>query len=129
MRNTHTHTHTHFIITHMHTHTHTDVTDAISHKSFISVESYRRLSAQLQIIFHKRAIKYRSLLQKMTHKDKRSYESSPPSFHHLHDDVRIAFDKHFELCGMIAYVYVCVCVMLTCLSDTPYLKIFAGELD
>ena len=35
-------------------------------------------SPKLQIIFHKRATKYRSLLQKMTHKDKRSYESSPP---------------------------------------------------
>jgi len=32
----------------------------------------------LQIIFHKRAIKYRSLLQKMTLKDKGSYKSSPP---------------------------------------------------
>jgi len=32
----------------------------------------------LQIIFHKRATKYRSLLRKMTYKDKGSYESSPP---------------------------------------------------
>ena len=41
---------------------------------------WRRLigSPQLQIIFHKRAIKYRSLLLKMTYKDKGSYESSPP---------------------------------------------------
>jgi len=41
---------------------------------------WRRLigSPKLQIIFHKRATKYRSLLQKMTHKDKGSYESSPP---------------------------------------------------
>ena len=35
-------------------------------------------SPKLQIIFHKRATKYRSLLQKMTCKDKGSYESSPP---------------------------------------------------
>ena len=35
-------------------------------------------SPKLQIIFHKRAIKYRSLLQNMTYKDKGSYESSPP---------------------------------------------------
>jgi len=35
-------------------------------------------SPKLQIIFHKRATKYRSLLQKMTYKDKGSYESSPP---------------------------------------------------
>ena len=33
---------------------------------------------KLQIIFHKRAIKYRSLLRKMTCKDKGSYESSKP---------------------------------------------------
>jgi len=44
-----------------------------------SVE-WRRLigSFKLQIISHKRATKYRSLLREMTDKDKRSYESSPP---------------------------------------------------
>ena len=36
-------------------------------------------SPKLQIIFHKSATKYRSLLWKMTYKDKASYESSPPS--------------------------------------------------
>jgi len=41
---------------------------------------WRRLiaSPKLQIIFHKRATTYRSLLRKMTYKDKGSYESSPP---------------------------------------------------
>jgi len=41
---------------------------------------WRRLIGfpKLQIIFHKRATKYRSLLRKMTYKDKGSYESSPP---------------------------------------------------
>ena len=41
---------------------------------------WRRLigSPKLQFIFHKRATKYRSLLRKMTYKDKGSYESSPP---------------------------------------------------
>ena len=40
---------------------------------------WRRLigSFKLQIIFHKRATKYRSFLRKMTYKDKGSYESSP----------------------------------------------------
>jgi len=44
---------------------------------------WRRLigSPKLQIIFHKRATKYRSLLRKMTYKDKGSYESSPPCIH------------------------------------------------
>ena len=35
-------------------------------------------SPKLQIIFHKRATKYRSRLRKMTYEDKGSYESSPP---------------------------------------------------
>jgi len=41
---------------------------------------WRRLigSPKLQIIFHKRTTKYRSLLRKMTYKDKGSYESLPP---------------------------------------------------
>ena len=40
---------------------------------------WRRLigSPKLQIIFHKRATKYRALLRKMTYKDKGSFESSP----------------------------------------------------
>jgi len=44
------------------------------------VTGWRRLigSPKLQIIFHKRATKNRSLLQKTTYKDKGSYESSPP---------------------------------------------------
>ena len=44
------------------------------------ITGWRRLigSLKLQIIFHKRATKYRSLLWKMTYKDKGSYESSPP---------------------------------------------------
>ena len=35
-------------------------------------------SPKLQIIFHKRATKYRSLLRKMTYKIKGFYDSSPP---------------------------------------------------
>jgi len=49
----------------------------------VTYTGWRRLigSPKLQIIFHKRATKYRSLLQKMTYKDKGSYESSPPCIH------------------------------------------------
>ena len=45
---------------------------------------WRRLTGcpKSQIIFHKRATKYRSLLRKMTYKDKGSYESSPPCIYH-----------------------------------------------
>jgi len=50
------------------------------HDSFMCGTGWRRLigSRKLQIIFHKRATKYRSLLRKMTYEDKGSYESSPP---------------------------------------------------
>jgi len=40
-------------------------------------------SSKLQIIFHKRATKYRSRLWKMTYKDKGSYESSPPCIYNF----------------------------------------------
>ena len=49
-------------------------------ESYLPLYRWRRLmgSPRLQIIFHKRATKYRLLLRKMTYKDKGSYESSPP---------------------------------------------------
>jgi len=48
--------------------------------SHVTHTGWRRLigSPKLQIIFHKRATKHRSLLRNMTYKDKGSYESSPP---------------------------------------------------
>jgi len=47
---------------------------------------WRRLigSPKLQINFHKRAIRYRSLLRKIIYKDKGSYESSPPCICCMH---------------------------------------------
>ena len=62
---------------------------------------WRRLigSPKLQIIFLKRATKYRALLLKMTYKDKGSYGSSPPCIS-LHLHIRYA-----HTC-----VVVCVCV-------------------
>jgi len=66
----HTYVHTHVHICGIHTYIYT----------YIHTTGWRRLigSPKLQIIFHKRAIKYRSLLRKMTYKDKGSYESLPP---------------------------------------------------
>ena len=51
--------------------------------TLILITGWRRLigSPKLQIILHKRATKYRSLLRKMTYKDNGSYESSPPCTH------------------------------------------------
>ena len=57
------------------------ITLSTYYPSFPSCDTgWRRLigSPKLQIIFHKRATKYRALLRKMTYKDKGSYESSPP---------------------------------------------------
>ena len=63
---------------------------------------WRRLigSRKMQIIFHKRATKYRSLLQKMTYKNKGSYESSPSS----------RWMSSGLVCTNEVYVCVCVCV-------------------
>ena len=53
---------------------------ATRQRALYFITGWRRLigSPKLQIIFHKRATKYRSLLRKMTYKDKGSNESSPP---------------------------------------------------
>ena len=52
-------------------------------------------SPKSQIIFYKRATKYRSLLQTMTYKDKGSYESSPPCIYS--DELRINHDDARQL--------------------------------
>ena len=51
-----------------------------SQKNLTLATGWRRLigSPKVQIIVHKRAMEYRSLLRKRTYKDKGSYESSPP---------------------------------------------------
>jgi len=56
---------------------------------------WRRLIGfpKLQIIFHKRATKYRSLLRKMTYEDKGSYESSPPRMTSYYPIFRMACVK------------------------------------
>jgi len=97
---THTHTHQHTHSTsrhHTHGHAHNEIRPrthflvclslffllnflSLKLSAFTHATGRRRLvgSPKLQIIFHKRATKYRSLLRKMTYKDKGSYESSPP---------------------------------------------------
>ena len=69
----------------MYTYTYSHTTNTHTPTLQLAVETcpstgWRRLigSPKLQIIFHKRATKYMSLLRKMTCKDKASYESSPP---------------------------------------------------
>ena len=62
-----------------------------------STTGCRRLigSPKLQIIFHERATKYRSLLHKMTYKDKGTCESSPPCITHT------LFSFMYEMQSMI----------------------------
>jgi len=72
---------------------------------------WRRLigSPKLQIIFRKRATKYRSLLRKMTYKTKGSYESSPPCTRCcvIYTNIYICIRIYECMC-----VIVCVCVFL-----------------
>jgi len=92
-RQKHTNTYTDMnVFTHTHTSEHLFVADVcvrkrvyiyiymFTDKNTQTHTGWRRLigTPKLQIIFHKRATKYRSLLRKMTYKDKGSYESSPP---------------------------------------------------
>ena len=65
---------------------------------------WRRLigSPKLQIIFNKRATKYRSLLMKMTYKDKRSYESLPPCNEIWETEQAFSFAKKRNLEGSFA---------------------------
>jgi len=72
---------------------------------------------KLQIIFHKRATKYRALLRKMTYKDKGSYESSPPcTCLYMHINISICV---YNICVYIWHVSthaagsVCVCVSVS----------------
>jgi len=53
-------------------------------------------SPKLQFIFHKRATKYRSLLRKMTYKDKGSYESSPPHQSSMHSPFPTRWDPKWS---------------------------------
>ena len=86
---------------------------------------WRRLigSPKLQIIFHKRATKYRSLLRKMTYKDKGSYESSPPCIYsdlvlvYLHTQLKYSNIQHphvgpVDRGGGFSYGYIRICIYI-----------------
>jgi len=88
-----------------------------------SATGWRRLigSSKLQIIFHKRAIRYRSLLRKMIYKDKGSYESSPPCLSLCCVNVlnvlcsKINVLRHTSALYSMCYVNVlCQCAMSMC---------------
>ena len=64
---------------------------------------WRRLigSPKLQVIFNKRATKYRSLLRKMTYKDKGSYESSPPC---IRMTTHMTIHTHYQIASCETHV-------------------------
>jgi len=75
-------------------------------------------SPKLQIIFHKRATKYRSLLRKMTCKDKGSYQSSPPCTLYLAPNICKT--------GFCVYLSICLSVYLSVRSK---ILIFTGHFS
>ena len=87
-------------------------------------------SPKLQIIFHERATKFRSLLRKMTYKDKGSYESSPPDSASLfckRERLYIAWCGHS--CDS-AHIWWCKCIMTykeMCCSDVKW-RDYIGSL-
>ena len=88
-------------------------------------------SPKLQIIFHKRATKYRSLLRKTIYKDKGSYESSPPcitSDSHVWKcrDSHSICRKH-HVVGQYGYMYMYFFIISVCLwGNGRYLKTAYG---
>ena len=59
----------------------------------------------LQIIFHKRATKYRLLLRKKTYKDKRSHESPPPC-----STVKTHIYTSYEYMCIYTHMFTCRCI-------------------
>jgi len=84
-------------ICHTYSHTHLATHDT----------GWRRLIGclKLQVIFRKRATKYRALWRKMTYEDKASYDSTPPY-------TNICFIKHrwriYIYIYMYIYMYICI---------------------
>ena len=87
---------------------------------------WRRLigSPKLQIIFYKRAIKYRSLLRKMTYKDKGSYASSPPCTLHCGSH-GIRYNAGYRVAKTATYINVHICIdVCVCKYSYIYLYIY-----
>jgi len=84
---------------------------------------WRRLikSPQFQILFHKRAIKYRSLLQEMTYEDKGSYEASSPCSSPLNSPPFNfpvpTFGNPLHRGGFLRSTCVCVWVLCVCVFE------------
>ena len=103
-------------------HLHTYIHIYIQRECVRGDTGWRRLieSPKLQIIFHKRATKYRSLLRKMTYKDKGSYESSPPCTKdmqkyiyllmcvHIYRDTYLYTETHIDSHTHIYITYTCI---------------------
>jgi len=88
---------------------------------------WRRLtgSPKLQIIFHKRATKYRSLLRKMTYKDKGSYESSQPCTSNNKGRVKILKS---QLCRDVI-LHTHLAALLMCVISLTHIYIYIHTSD
>ena len=67
----------------------------------ISIRIFMNLYINIQIIFHKRANKYRSLLWKMTYKDKGSYYI----YTHIYEFVYTYVHLYIHMCTCTLYQY------------------------
>ena len=87
-------------------HVHTDINIRTGWRRLIA-------SPKLYIFFHQRATKYRTLLRKMTCKDKGSYESSPPCTKYSSESNlgrSVAFLEHCF--NIYIYIYKCVYILI-----------------
>jgi len=66
----------------------------------------------MQIIFHKRATKYRSILRKMTYKDKVSYESLPPCTCNSRSFPAYMNIRMYNKAWLNISICICICVYL-----------------
>ena len=91
---------------------------------------WRRLrgSPELQIIFHKRANKYRSLLRKMSYKDNGPYESSPPCKRRLNSQRDLSLWTYIYMCTYhCGHTYMCIHICVYVYTSTYiYMYIYSS---
>ena len=69
---------------------------------------------KFQVIFRKRAIKYRALLRKMTNRDKASYRSSPPCtmFSYIYSDFMYIYIYKYIYVNTYIYMHIYIYIYI-----------------